>query len=90
MQEMDALNCQFYETRVAKVNYYHYRRRRFAVYRRRALITKSPSGDKVIIEREGKKVRLVAYLQNRVRGSARFGRANPGLTLRTRESDLHS
>lgn len=83
MQEMDALNCQFYETRVAKVNYYHYRRRRFAVYRRRALITKSPSGDKVIIEREGKKVRLVAYLQNPCTGigairtsQSRFDAAN--------------
>lgn len=55
MREMDALNCQFYETGVTKVSCYRYRRRRCAVYRRRALITKSPRGDKVIIEREKKK-----------------------------------
>lgn len=58
VREMDALNCQFYETRVTKVNCYRYRRRQCAVYRRRALITKSPRGDKVIIEREKKRKSL--------------------------------
>lgn len=61
---MDALNCQFYEARVAKVNCYHYRRQRFAVYQRRSPITKSPRGNKVIIEHEKKKVRLVSYFLN--------------------------
>lgn len=58
-REMDALNCQFYETRIAKVSCYRrcYRRRRHA------LITKSLRDDKVIIEREKKKVRLAVYLQ---------------------------
>lgn len=69
MQEMsalmDVLNCQFYKTGVTKVNCYRYRRRRrFTVYRRHTLITKTPRGDKVIIEYEKKKIRLVAYLQN--------------------------
>jgi len=69
MQEMsglmDVLNCQFYKTGITKVNCYRYRRRqRFTVYRRHTLITKTPRGDKVIIEHEKKKIRLVAYLQN--------------------------
>ena len=75
MQEMgalkDVLNCQFYKTGVTKVNCYRYRRRqRFTVYRRHTLITKTPRGDKVIIEHEKKKIRLVAYLQNHMLGIA--------------------
>lgn len=54
MREMDAFNCQFYETRIAKVSCYRCYRRR------RALITKSPRDDKVIIDHEKKKIRLVA------------------------------
>lgn len=81
MQDMDALNCQFYKTRVAKVSCYRYRRRRCVVYRRRLLITKSPRGDKVIIEREKKnKIRLAVYLQNYMLGLVQSERANTDAT----------